>query len=226
MDRPVWKVELHAHTIYSKDSLVRLESIQQICRDKGIERLAITDHNRARAALDLAHSFPMLIIPGEEIMTTRGELLAWYIREEIPAGLSPFETIHRLRDQGAVIGIAHPFDRYRHGAWELKDLDSIIDHVDAIEVLNARCLNADDNAKAKAYAEKHGKLMVAGSDAHTPREYGRGLNLLPPFSNNADGFRQALASATFEFRKSGLGVHFSSSYAKYIKKVIRSLHPA
>lgn len=225
MDRPVWKVELHSHTTYSKDSLVKLDALQAICRDRGIERLAITDHNRARAALEMARTYPMLIIPGEEIMTSRGELLAWYIREEVPANLSPKETIRRLRDQGAVIGVAHPFDRHRSGAWEKNELDAIVDYVDAIEILNARCVHQEDNLLAQAYAEEHGKLMTAGSDAHTSREYGRGLNLLPPFSNNAEGFKQALASATYEFKKSGIGVHFSSSYAKYLKKIVRSLHP-
>lgn len=226
MDQPLWNVELHSHTIYSKDSLVKLEKLQEICRDKKIERLAITDHNRAQAALEMARTFPMLIIPGEEIMTTKGELLAYYIREEVPAFLSPAETIRRLRDQGAIIAVAHPFDRYRKGAWEIEDLDAIVELVDIIEVFNARCLHDRDNELAHEYAVKHGKLMIAGSDAHTPREYGRAMTILPPFSNNAAGFKRALENATFQTQRSGIWVHFASSYAKYLKKVVRSLHPS
>ncbi|GAB4469757.1 MAG: PHP domain-containing protein [Anaerolineae bacterium] len=223
MSIPLWTLELHCHTIYSHDSLLRLDAIQGICRERGIDRIAITDHNRAKGALELAHMYPMLIIPGEEIMTTRGELLAWYIKEEVPPGLSPQATIDRLREQGALIGVAHPMDRYRKGAWQMADLLAIIDQVDVIEVFNARCLHAEDNRRALAFAEKYGKLKSAGSDAHTPREYGRATVKVRPFANNAEGLRQALADAQFETRLSGVGVHLSSTYAKWIKRLIPSL---
>ena len=55
-------------------------------------------------------------------MTTKGEILAAFVTEEIPRGLSPQETIKRLRDQGAFISVSHPFDSWRNGAWKLEDL--------------------------------------------------------------------------------------------------------
>src|SRR5690349_11787320 len=106
-----WKVELHSHTFYSKDSLTNLEMMIETCRKRGIDRIAITDHNTAEGALALAKLAPDLIIPGEEIMTPQGEILAFFVRETIPPGLSPVETIQRLRDQGAVISVSHPYDR-------------------------------------------------------------------------------------------------------------------
>src|SRR5512143_2257748 len=163
MSAPVWTVELHAHTIYSKDSLTRLEKLQALCHQRGIDKLAITDHNTAKAALEMARLYPMWIIPGEEIMTTKGEILAWYIQKEVPAKLSPEETISRLKDQGAVIGVPHPFDSYRRGAWELEDLLKIIDLVDAVEVFNSRCIQSEDNAKALAFASEHPCSMTCGS---------------------------------------------------------------
>ena len=164
MSVPRWRIELHSHTIYSKDSLTRLENLPEICRRRGIDKLAITDHNTATGALLAFRLYPMLIIPGEEIMTTEGELLAWYIREGVPAGLTPEETISRLRDQGALIGVAPPFDRYRRGAWLPDALNRIVDQIDAIEVFNARCIHAEDNAKALEFATQRGMLMSCGSD--------------------------------------------------------------
>ncbi len=220
-----WRVELHAHTIHSHDSLVRLNDLQVICQRRGIDKLAITDHNTAKAALEMAHIYPMWIIPGEEIMTTHGELLAWYIKEEVPPGLSPQETIKRLRNQGAVIGISHPFDRYRKGAWELEHLLEIVDLVDAIEVFNARSIHKEDNYKALAFAEKHGKLMLCGSDAHIQCEYGQAVLRARPFANSADGLRQAFLEGKREEVPSSLWVHLGSTYAKWIKRLVPSLRP-
>jgi predicted metal-dependent phosphoesterase TrpH len=225
MSTPLWTVELHTHTIYSKDCLTRLDRIQEICQDRGIDKLAITDHNNARAALELARMYPMLIIPGEEIMTTEGEVLAWFITEEIPAGLSPQETIQRLRKQGAVIGVSHPFDRYRKGAWQADQLLKIVEYVDAIEVFNARCIHDEDNAKALAFAQEYGKLMTCGSDAHLASEYGHAVMKVRPFANNADGLRKALQDASRDTRLSSPWVHFGSTYAKWVKRIIPSLRP-
>lgn len=220
-----WKVELHAHTIYSKDSVLKLDRIAAMCQSKGIDKLAITDHNTVAAALELARRYPMLIIPGLEVMTTKGELLAWYVTGEVPRGLSPQETIARLRDQGAVIGVSHPMDRYRRGAWNEADLLEIVEDVDAIEVFNARCLQAEDNVKALAFAQQHGKLMTCGSDAHAPYEYGRATLSVAPFSNNAAGFKQALAQASRVEQLSPFFVHFFSRWAVYRKRLGLAARP-
>jgi predicted metal-dependent phosphoesterase TrpH len=225
MDIPTWSIELHAHTVYSGDCLTRLDRLRQICQERGIDKLAITDHNTAKAALELARMYPMLIIPGEEIMTTKGELLAWYIKDEVPPGLSPEETIRLLRNQGAVIGVSHPFDRYRKGAWHTEDLLSIVEHIDAIEVFNSRCIHNEDNVKALEFAKVHGKLMTCGSDAHITPEYGRSVLRARPFANHADGLRGALQDATRHEQLSSFWVHFGSSYAKWAKRLLPSLNP-
>ncbi len=110
---------------------------------------------------------------GEEIMTTQGELLAFFLRETVPAGLTPEETIQKLRDQGAVISVSHPLDRLRSGAWAEEDLLRIADKVDAVEIFNARCIFPADNDRSDAFANDHDLLGTAGSDAHIGMEYGR-----------------------------------------------------
>src|SRR6266508_4040804 len=129
-------IEFHCHTNASKDSLTRPEDLVAAARQKGIDRLVITDHNTITGAREAQVLAPELIIVGEEIMTTRGEILAAYVIEEITAGLTPQETILRLRDQDAFISVSHPFDRIRSGGWKEADLLEILPLVDATEVYN------------------------------------------------------------------------------------------
>ena len=213
-----WRVELHSHTHWSKDCVTKPETILRLCETRRIDKIAITDHNTADGALEMHQFAPERIIVGEEIMTTQGELLGYFMTETVPAGLTPQETIRRLREQGAVISVAHPFDRLRKGAWEEDDLTRIINDVDAIEVFNARCVFPDDNRKAVEYAKRCGVLGTVGSDAHSDVEYGRSVRLLKPFSTPAE-FLQALETADAERRYSSLLVHVSSSAAKWAKKL-------
>ncbi len=218
MTQPTVRVELHSHTLWSKDCIVKYETILQLCDERGIDKIAITDHNTAEGALAMQKIAPDRVIVGEEIMTNQGELLGYFLQESIPAGLSPEETIKRLRDQGAAISVSHPFDRLRKGAWREEDLLRIMDQVDAIEIFNARCMYKADNTAAQAFAEKHQLKGTAGSDAHSRVEYGRALTVLQPFEN-ATEFVQALATAQYVQRYSSHWVHLNSSTAKWSRKL-------
>ena len=145
-------------------------------------------------------------------MTARGELLAAYVTEEVPPGLSPRETIKRLRGQGAFISVAHPFDAWRSGHWELEDLLEIAPLVDAIEVFNARCMKPGANRQAMEFAREHNLPGTAGSDAHTAFEVGRACMLLPQFEG-ADGLRAVIRQGQVVGRMSPFWVHFASRYA-------------
>jgi predicted metal-dependent phosphoesterase TrpH len=213
-----WNVDLHTHTLWSKDCLMPFDKIIRVCQQRGIDRIAITDHNTADGALAMQKLAPDLVIVGEEIMTTQGEILAYFVRESVPAGLSPDETIGRLRDQGAVISVSHPFDQLRKGAWREEDLVKIIDRVDAIEIFNARCTFARDNERAMAFAQRHNLIGTAGSDAHTTLEYGRAMTRLHPFEGPSD-FLAALRSAEYIQRLSPFHVHLGSRAAKWAKKL-------
>ncbi len=219
-----WKVELHSHTQYSRDSLTTLEDVIRTCQQRGIDRIAITDHNTAEGALALAKIAPDLVIVGEEIMTTEGEILAFFMKESIPRGLTPAETIKRLRDQGAVISVSHPYDRLRKGAWKEPDLLKIIDQVDALEVFNSRCIYSEDNAKALAFAQAHQKPGTVGSDAHIPYELGRATLQMQPFEGPGD-FYESLKHATPVTTLSPVWVHGLSTYAKYLRKLGLSKMP-
>lgn len=211
-------LELHTHTHASEDCLVRPRDLARVGRTRGLGRIAVTDHNTVRGALEARDLDPELIILGEEIMTTQGELLAYFVQAEVPPGLSPAETIARLRAQGAVISVSHPFDRLRKGAWREADLAAILPHVDAIEVFNARCVYPEDNARAVAFAREHATLGTVGSDAHSLRELGRARLEVERADTPSDllaGLRQGRAVT----RLSSPAIHLTSRWAKTWKRL-------
>jgi hypothetical protein len=218
-DSKTWRVDLHNHTKWSTDCIMEFEAILRLCDRRGIDRIAITDHNTADGALAMKALAPERVIVGEEILTTQGELLAYYVQETVPARLTPEETIKRLRDQGAVISVSHPFDRLRKGAWEEADLLRIVEDVDAVEVFNARCIFAEDNTKAQQFALEHGLTGTAGSDSHIKREYGTALTLMRPFADDAQDFLAALREADYVQKLSPQSVHFGSKLAKWSKQI-------
>jgi hypothetical protein len=209
-------IEFHCHTVFSKDSLLPPEKLVDTCRRKGLNRVVVTDHNTIAGALQAQAYAPDMVIVGEEIMTTQGELLVAFISEEIPKGLSPQEAIARLREQGAFISVSHPFDQLRNGHWEPEHLNAILPLVDAIETFNARCMSADYNRQAQAFAVKMGVPGTAGSDAHAAFELGRARMHLPDFAD-AEGLRASIAQARFQVRLSSPFVHFTSRYAVWKK---------
>ncbi|MDX1438061.1 MAG: PHP domain-containing protein [Anaerolineales bacterium] len=214
------RLENHAHTIYSKDSLTKLEDFIATCRKRGIDRVVITDHNNIKGALKAREMAPDLVIVGEEIMTRQGEFLAAYVEEEIPKGLDKKEALERLEAQGAFISVSHPFDEMRNGHWRRDDLIEVRTHVDAIEVFNARVMRRGYNEQAQAFAEEFELLGTVGSDAHTARELGRAVQVLPEFED-ADGLREAIRHARFETRLSSPLIHFTSRYAVWRKALSR-----
>jgi predicted metal-dependent phosphoesterase TrpH len=212
-------IDFHTHTSASKDSLTSPEKLIQFALYHKLDRVIITDHNTiagARAAYILNSE---LIIVGEEIMTTNGEILAAFVNNEIPSGLSPQETIHRLRDQGAFISVSHPFDNWRSGSWKPEKLLEIVPLIDAIETFNARCMTPAANQQAVEFANRHGLPGTAGSDAHITLEVGRATVSVPQF-NGADELRKVIREGKIRGGLSPFWVHFFSYYARYQKKVV------
>ncbi len=215
---PFISIEFHCHTIFSKDSLTAPQKLVDTCRRKGVDRVVVTDHNTIAGARAAQKIDPERVIIGEEIMTTRGEILAAFVAEEIPAGLSPRETIQRLREQEAFISVSHPFDEWRSGGWKEEDLLEIIPSVDAIEVYNSRCMRPVFNRRAAEFARKYNLAGTVGSDAHAAFELGRSLVLLEPFEG-PDGMRKVIRHAKFQTRWSPPWVHLTSRYATIRKRI-------
>jgi predicted metal-dependent phosphoesterase TrpH len=212
-----FKVELHCHTYHSGDSLMLPEQIVKLCSQRKLDRIAITDHNTIAGALETSKLAPKRVIIGEEILTTEGEILGYFMTQEVPAGLAPMEVINRLKEQGAVISISHPFDRTRSANWKDETLTALVPELDMIEVLNARTWTDHPNLEAAELAKRAGLPGVAGSDAHAPLEVGRATLILPAFEDAAS-FRAALQNSHIEGRRSIPLVHLTSRYAVWRKK--------
>ncbi len=212
------RVEFHCHTLFSKDSLTPPRDLVEACRRKKIDRVIVTDHNSIGGGLAARALDPERVIVGEEIMTTRGEILAAFMTEEIPPRLSPQETIKRLRDQGAFVSVSHPFDKFRSGGWAEADLLQITPLVDAIEVYNSRCVRPSFNRQASAFAAEHDLAGTVGSDAHAPIELGRSVLLLDDFTD-ADGLRRVIRQGKAETVWSPPWFHLISRYATYRKRI-------
>jgi predicted metal-dependent phosphoesterase TrpH len=213
-------VEFHCHTIVSKDCLTKPENLIAACIRKGIDRVVITDHNKISGARLAKEIDPNRVIIGEEIMTTHGELLAAFVKEEVPSGLSPFEAIAILREQGAFISVSHPFDKWRSGHWLTRSLLDILPLIDTIETFNARCLRPEFNHQAQEFAIQHHLHGTVGSDAHTAYEMGKATFDVPDF-HDADSLKDALRQAKYKVRLSPSWVHLTSRYAVWYKRFIR-----
>jgi predicted metal-dependent phosphoesterase TrpH len=221
----VIKVDLHVHTYRSPDSLAMPDDIRRWARRHHIDVVAITDHDTITGALEMRRRWPEFVIVGEEIKTDRGEIIGLFLNEEIPAGLSPAETIRCIRDQGGLVYVPHPMDRVRGSALAPDALLDVVKDVDVIEVFNARVTFAADNRLAEEFALNHGLARGAGSDAHYPPEVGTAYAEMPPFVT-AQEFLCAVRQARIHGRMASPLVHLSSTYARLVKGVMAALSPA
>lgn len=103
--------DLHIHTIYSYDGTATVPAVLRRARELGLNVIAITDHDEIAGALEavrLAPRYGVEFIPGSEITTAEGDLLALFINEKIQPGLSLIETLLHVKEQGGVAIAAHP----------------------------------------------------------------------------------------------------------------------
>lgn len=214
MNPPTIKIDLHMHTCVSKDAGLHPAAVIKIAKERGLDKICITDHNSIEGALAAQKIEPEFVIVGEEILTEHGEILAFFVSEWVPPGLSHRETIERLRAQGAVISVSHPFDRHRNQPWTEAQLEAVLPHLDAIEGFNARAVHAQDNEKAMAFAAAHNLPVTAGSDAHTGMEIGAAYLQMAAFTS-AQEFRAGLPEAKICGKLSPAWVHLFSTVNKW-----------
>lgn len=205
------RADLHGHTHYSWDSIISPEAYVRACLRRGINCVAVTDHNTIVGALAVQKIAPFKVIVGEEIRTNAGEIIGLFLTETIPGGLSPEETIERIKAQGGLVLLPHPFGGWR--SFDATRLDGIASSIDAIEAFNARVLSRRDNDLAQAFANKHNLAMSAGSDAHSPCELGHAYIEISDFDGPQE-FLAALHPGRIVGRLSSPLVHAISTLAK------------
>lgn len=211
------RIDMHLHTSRSFDSLSDPEAVLRVALARGIDRICVTDHNEISAALELQERYPERVIVGEEVKTGEGvDIIGLFLRERIPKGTPARETCERIRAQGGLVYVPHPFAGGKGGGGRI--LPEIADLVDIVEAFNARIHFRRLNEAAEAWAAARGLALGAGSDAHTLREVGRAFVEVPAHGAGPAAFLAALRKGRIQGRLSSWGVHLGSTYAKLRKR--------
>ena len=185
--------------MWSGDSTTTPDEIERAVVEAGLDVLCLTDHSAIKGAVELAPRLKALgcrVVVGEEMKTQAGELIGLFLTERVPAGTTAVEAARRIRDQGGVVYVPHPFDPMRRNLaepalYELAELGLI----DAVEVFNAKTSLQSLNRRAAEFAAEFGLPGGAGSDAHVPNAIGSAYVEMLPFSDAAE-FLTCLRSAT------------------------------
>lgn len=205
------RADLHIHTSFSPDGQASPQDVVARCLEVDLSCIAITDHNTIAGALEAQRNASIHIIVGEEVMAREGEVMGLFLKEEVPRGLSALETMEAIKEQGALVCIPHPFDRFRSGLLRRAPWEELLPLVDMVEVYNARTFLPGDNRMAQEFAERHGLVATVGSDAHAPGELGRTYLEMPDFDDTAQGFMRSLRSARLVRRRANPLYRLSST---------------
>ena len=218
-------IDLHCHTSASFDSLASPRAVVAAAARRGLTHLAITDHDRLEGAFAARDAAPegLIVLVGEEIRTRDGDLIAVFLREPVPPGLSAVETVAAVREQGGLVGIPHPFDRFRGSlsrAVGLGNLEGLAASVDWVEAWNARLMVGDGNARAAELAVIAGVPGVAVSDAHTTFEIGVAYTAVQGDPATPEGLLAALAA------EPELVMGRASAYVRLMTPMAKAIHRA
>jgi predicted metal-dependent phosphoesterase TrpH len=186
------RVDLHLHSRYSPDSATSLEALIERCRECGLDRIALTDHNVVEGSLRLAAMAPDLAIVGEEAKTREGEVIGLFITDRVPPYLRPEEAMDLIHQMGGLVYVPHPLDPNRAN-YSAERLVELAPRIDIMEVYNPWA-EAAANRAARELAAELGKVTASGSDSHGVKELGRSWMEMDDFDGPAD-FLEKLAHA-------------------------------
>ncbi len=214
-------VDLHCHTSASFDSLASPEAVVRAAIKRGLTHLAITDHDRIDGALRArdAAGADLTVIIGEEIRTADGDLIALFLERAVAPGRPAAETIADIRAQGGLVGIPHPFDRYRGSMLKDPRLESLATAVDWVEAHNARVVAGSGNERAAAFAREHGLPGVAVSDAHSAVEVGVAYSVIDGDPSTPEGLLAGLAALELVPGRASYIVRTFTPLAKIVNRV-------
>jgi len=189
------RVDCHLHTAVSGDAVTTIDELAERVEQEGLDVVCITDHNVTTGAIAaIERNIGARVIIGEEIRTSKGDIIGLFLSERIPYVLPLPEVTSRIRDQGGLIYIPHPFDVGRTSLGAVAEQLCTEGLVDAIEVFNAKIevpesvinTDADLNRKAALLAARFDLPGGAGSDAHDPDGIGAAYAEMPDFDGPAD----------------------------------------
>jgi len=216
-------VDLHSHTSASFDSLASPRSVVRAAASRGLTHLAITDHDRIDGALEAREiaareGLSLTVLVGQEIRTRDGDLIGVFLDKPIPSGLDPFEAIEAVRAQGGLVGIPHPFDRFRGSLLGGGEVEGLAALVDWVESHNARIMIGNGNQRAAEFAAEHRLAGIAVSDAHSVLEIGVAYVALDGDPSTPAGLRTALPTAELVTGRATVFVRAVTPIAKLVQR--------
>lgn len=213
------KIDLHTHSEGSYDGKEPVELMIEHVKDIELDGIAVTDHDKIDESLKASkQAEDILAVPGVEVSTSEGHLLAIGVEERPESGKPFMETVEEIRELGGAAVVPHPFQKTRHGVSK-----SRIDDIDAVEAFNAWLFTGAQNRRAQKFAEKHGFPKVAGSDAHTLGIIGRAYTEIevdkPREEITSEDIVQALKSGDTSMQDKTAPIHRAAYH--YIKASVR-----
>jgi predicted metal-dependent phosphoesterase TrpH len=219
------RFDLHVHSIFS-DGRDGVEAILEAAIEKNLDGIAITDHDNLEGSflaerIVRERDLDLVVIPGVEVSTSDGHLLALGVRDLPPRWRSPEETIEFVHQRGGIAIVSHPYHLFRHAMFRVPPCD-------AVEVYNSKYIFGIANWWAKRKAERIGLPMVAGSDAHMAKTVGLGVTIVEVEDDG--GNDEGVVSAVLESIRAGRveidgtktsPVVFVSQTVRWIKKRLR-----
>lgn len=172
-----YKIDIHTHSILSRDGGITKEQYQLILKKKILDFVAVTDHDEIDFALRLNRELGNRVIVGEEIKSRQGDIIGLFLTKFISPGHGVKRTIRFIKDQGGLVYLPHPLGHFRAGVG-LSCLEGIMAEVDVLEVFNARAWFDSENQRVFRLARRYRKPFAASSDAHCFGEIGKTYTLV------------------------------------------------
>lgn len=185
------KLDIHIHSQYSEDATGSPKEIIKAAQKKGLQGISITDHNNLKGTLKARDIAPknFIVIPGVEISTKDGHLLALNVETSLPAHLPLIETIEKIWEIGGIPIVPHLF-RNMSGVKKEK-LKTIQHDIPAIEVYNA-CSLPKTNLKVAQVAKEFHLGGTGGSDAHDPLYAGYAYTIVDTTDISTEGILEEI----------------------------------
>ena len=218
--------DLHIHTAASPDGHCPVDAVLAAAVKKGLDAVAITDHDTAAAAKESLSrtDFDIIVIPGIEVSTRDGHVLILGTTKEYERGKPAEETIAEAKADGCLVIIPHPYHKFRH-AVGLANPDALA-LADALEAYNSRYYTKRSNEDAAETARKLRKPITAGSDAHECGFVGYGRNIINAEERTAESILAAIRAGRIsaECIQTPPSVYTKESYRNVMRKIKRFLH--
>lgn len=209
------RIDFHLHTVYSRDSLIEIEDLVPRGRAAYLDGLAVTDHNTLNGAhRAMRKCMDLTIIPGMEIETSEGHVLALNVTKVVKKSPDFSETIENIHELGGIAVIAHPFSLLK----PLVDVDILATSgLDAVEVANATSFPYSlMTRKSKILAKRLGLPMTGGSDAHLSTVIGRSYTIVDSDSGDVSDILEAVRKGRTEV--GGVGITLKERVTKVYKR--------